>query len=77
MASQIWNGLMAHDTKCPKCGNPMSWLHAIPKLGGLPELETFRCYFCNEVLTVAAAKEGAAQIDFGAASLPEDGTSGR
>ena len=75
MASQMWNGLMAQGTKCPKCGNPMSLVHAVPKFGGLPDLDSLRCYFCNEVLTVAAAGKDAAQIDFGLASSPDDGKS--
>jgi hypothetical protein len=46
------------NTKCPNCGKLMRLVHALPKLGGLPELRSLRCYFCNEVATVAGADAG-------------------
>jgi transposase-like protein len=44
------------DTECPNCGNAMRLAHTVPKFGGLPELQSFRCFYCNEVLTVAIAE---------------------
>ena len=36
---------------CPKCGARMTLAKITPKLGGLPELHTFRCEGCGEVMT--------------------------
>jgi hypothetical protein len=32
--------------------------HAQPALGGLTELKSYRCFFCNEVLTKAVEAAG-------------------
>jgi endogenous inhibitor of DNA gyrase (YacG/DUF329 family) len=40
--------------RCPNCGKPMQQTNTIPKLGGLPELVTFACRECGEVVTEAA-----------------------
>jgi len=44
---------------CPSCGHAMTVASVIPKLGGLPQLTTFQCPGCDEVITMAAetAKE--------------------
>ena len=39
---------------CPVCREPMSLVHRIPGLGGLPELLAFYCPRCREALTVEA-----------------------
>jgi hypothetical protein len=39
---------------CTNCGNRVVFTHMVPKSKGLPELRSFRCYFCNEVVTKAA-----------------------
>jgi hypothetical protein len=44
------------NTNCPNCGQLVRLVHALPKFGGLPELQSLRCYFCNEVTTVAVAE---------------------
>ena len=36
---------------CPTCGARMALARVTPKLGGLPELHTFRCEECGEVET--------------------------
>lgn len=33
---------------CATCGGPMSLVRVLPKLGGLPELRTFRCGDCGD-----------------------------
>jgi hypothetical protein len=35
---------------CPICGKPMRFMKAIPSLGALPELWTFLCKDCDEML---------------------------
>jgi hypothetical protein len=47
------------DTKvaCPKCAHPMRLNYVVPKQTGLPELKSFRCFVCNEVVTKAAEAE--------------------
>jgi predicted RNA-binding Zn-ribbon protein involved in translation (DUF1610 family) len=37
---------------CPVCGSAMKLARIIPKLGGLPELRTFQCASCGEVVTI-------------------------
>ena len=37
---------------CRKCGGTMKLARIIPKLGGLPELQTFQCIDCEEVVTI-------------------------
>jgi hypothetical protein len=38
---------------CPTCAQPMRVSHTVPKQVGLPELKSFRCFFCNEAVTKA------------------------
>jgi transposase-like protein len=38
---------------CPSCGRPMELARITPRLGGLPELQTFVCRACGETLTEA------------------------
>jgi len=38
---------------CPSCGRPMELARITPRLGGLPELQTFVCRSCGETLTEA------------------------
>jgi hypothetical protein len=38
---------------CPNCNQQMRLIHSVPERGGLPELNSLRCYFCNEVVTCA------------------------
>jgi hypothetical protein len=42
---------------CPNCGRPARLDHVLPKLGGLPEFKSYRCFFCNEVTTKAVENE--------------------
>ena len=37
--------------QCPNCGQQMRLNYAQPSSGGLPGLKSYRCFFCNEVLT--------------------------
>jgi hypothetical protein len=37
---------------CPHCSGAMALVRVLPKLGGLPELRTYQCVECKEVLTV-------------------------
>ena len=43
--------------ECPNCGQLMRLNHAQPSSGGLPGLKSYRCFFCNEVLTEAEGNE--------------------
>jgi len=36
---------------CLACGALMVFVVAVPRLGGLPELQTFQCEVCGEVIT--------------------------
>lgn len=36
---------------CPACDGRMSLVRVLPKLGGLPELRTFRCAGCGATET--------------------------
>jgi hypothetical protein len=47
---------------CANCGNPMRLHHAQPALGGLPEFKSYRCFFCNEVLTKAVEAAGSSAL---------------
>lgn len=40
---------------CEKCECNMKLVRTIPKLGGLPELKTYRCASCGAVKTVEVA----------------------
>lgn len=39
---------------CPACGSTVKLCRIVPKLGGLPELRTFQCVDCEEVVTIEA-----------------------
>jgi hypothetical protein len=43
--------------KCPGCGRPMRLVRVDPRIGGLPELQTFECRPCGVVLTQAGDKK--------------------
>jgi len=36
---------------CPACGNPMRLAAVVPRVAGHPELRSFKCMSCNEVIT--------------------------
>jgi hypothetical protein len=38
---------------CPACGSGMRLVHIVPRLGAHPELRSFRCTVCDEVVTSA------------------------
>jgi hypothetical protein len=42
---------------CSKCGQPMRLVHVVSKRAGLPEFKSFRCFFCNEVITKVVEAE--------------------
>jgi hypothetical protein len=42
---------------CPSCGAAMRLVRSIPKIGGLPELESFECRACRVSITEAASPE--------------------
>jgi hypothetical protein len=42
--------------ECATCGKRMRLTHAVPRSESLPELQSFKCYFCNEVVTKAAGE---------------------
>jgi hypothetical protein len=52
-------GLMQHEYRpvpsCPSCGAAMRLVRSIPKIGGLPELESFECRACRVSITEAVA----------------------
>ncbi len=48
--------------RCTNCGKPMRHTHTIPKLGGLPELRTFSCKECGEVVTEVVKVEFLARL---------------
>jgi len=37
---------------CPLCGGTLKLAQVLPKMGGLPELRSYRCVDCDEVETV-------------------------
>ena len=39
---------------CPSCGAAMRYTRSVPKLGGLPELQTFECRAYGVSITEAA-----------------------
>jgi hypothetical protein len=47
----------ADTPSCANCANEMRLQHTLPAFGGLPELRSYRCFFCNEVLTEAVEDE--------------------
>jgi hypothetical protein len=38
---------------CPACGGRMRLVHIVPRLRAHPELRSFRCAVCDEVVTRA------------------------
>jgi hypothetical protein len=36
---------------CPVCGGTMKLARVFPKFGSLPELRTYQCLCCDELLT--------------------------
>jgi hypothetical protein len=38
---------------CPSCGAVMRYMRSVPKIGGLPELQTFECRACRVSITEA------------------------
>jgi transposase-like protein len=44
-------GAAANTAYCPNCGQPMTLARVTPRLGGLPELQTFECRPCGAILT--------------------------
>ena len=43
------------ENSCPSCGAAMRLVRSIPKIGGLPELESFECRACRVSITEAVA----------------------
>ena len=41
----------ADEACCSRCGGPMRQYRLTPKLGGLPELVTYMCIVCGDVVT--------------------------
>jgi len=46
---------------CCRCSAPMTIFSAIPRLGALPELHTYRCERCGEVETIEVADSASAE----------------
>jgi hypothetical protein len=44
-------GAAANTAYCLNCGQPMTLARVTPRLGGLPELQTFECRPCGAILT--------------------------
>jgi hypothetical protein len=36
---------------CPCCGEPMRFARTVPKVGELPEMQTFECRLCRLAVT--------------------------
>ncbi len=36
---------------CPSCGEPMRYTRTVPKVGDLPEMQTFECRLCRLAVT--------------------------
>ena len=45
---------------CASCGRPMRFVRAVPRLGALPELQTFECKACGVMFTDAVERGGKA-----------------
>jgi hypothetical protein len=52
-ASPTSNESCKPTSTCASCGNVMRLIHSNPPMEGLPQICTFRCYRCDEVVTVA------------------------
>jgi transposase-like protein len=44
---------IANTPRCPACGHPMKLARITPRVGGLPELQTFECRPCSVAYTEA------------------------
>ena len=42
----------AYAPSCPRCDHAMELVRTIPKLGGLPQLNVYRCAECGSVKTI-------------------------
>ena len=42
---------------CPRCNGGMELVQTTPKLAWLPELKTFQCSSCKEVITISEQDE--------------------
>jgi hypothetical protein len=40
------------ETRCPRCQGETVLVRTFPKIGGFPELRSYRCIVCDEVSTV-------------------------
>jgi transposase-like protein len=40
------------EPRCPKCERSMTLVRTFPKMGGFPELRSYRCTACEEMVTV-------------------------
>ena len=43
---------------CEICGEPMTFLRATPKVGALPELQSFICTECGDVRAIEIEERG-------------------
>lgn len=53
----------AHTPRCPVCSQPMNLARVTPRVGGLPELQTFECRPCGAALTEAVEVTPTARPD--------------
>jgi transposase-like protein len=45
----------AEPPECPHCQKPMRLAFFVPKLASYPEIQSFKCADCNEILTKETA----------------------
>jgi transposase-like protein len=50
-AEEIAPRLKVEAPDCPACGALMEVVATVAKSGGMPELQTFKCEVCAEVIT--------------------------
>ena len=43
---------------CELCGYPMKLVHTIPKVGGPPQLNVYRCVSCSILQTLEVRTDG-------------------
>lgn len=48
---------------CPKCGDTMQLARVTPRLGPHPDLLTFRCDACGEVVTTVGDDDPGQDLD--------------
>ena len=48
---------------CPTCGDTMQLARVTPKLGPHPDLLTFRCDACGEVMTTVGDGDSGQELD--------------